>query len=225
MKRKVLIAPSILSADFARLGEEVKAVEKAGADLIHIDVMDGHFVPNITYGTLIVEACRRSCKLPLDVHLMIEKPERYIDEFAKAGADYITVHQEACVHLHRTVQQIKQAGEKLGRKILAGVSLNPATSLMTLSEIIKEIDLVLIMSVNPGFGAQTFIESSLKKISRLREQIDKEGYSVLIEVDGGVNEKTAPRLLEVGVDILVAGNYIFKSKDYKRAIQSLRAYV
>jgi len=223
MSKKILIAPSILSADFARLGEEVKAAEKAGADLIHIDVMDGHFVPNITYGALIVEACRRSCKLPLDVHLMIEKPELYIDDFAKAGADYITVHQEACVHLHRTIQQIKQAGDKQARKIYAGVSLNPATSLMTLTEILPEIDMLLIMSVNPGFGAQTFIESSLEKIALAREMIEKADLKTLIEVDGGVNDKTAPKLIEAGVDILVAGNFVFKSKNYKKAIKSLRS--
>ncbi len=222
MRRKIRIAPSILSADFTRLGEEVKAAEKAGGDLIHIDVMDGHFVPNITYGPLIVEACRRSCKLPLDVHLMIEKPDLYIDDFARAGADMITVHQEACVHLHRTIQQIKQAGEKLGRNILAGVSLNPATSLTTLTEILTDLDLLLIMSVNPGFGAQKFIEGSLGKISLARQLIDGSHFQVLIEVDGGVNPQTAKLLIQAGAEILVAGNSVFKSKDYKKAIKGLR---
>jgi len=222
MKKIVKIAPSILSADFARLGEELKAVEKAGADLIHIDVMDGHFVPNITYGTLIVSACRRSTGLPLDVHLMIDNPERYIEDFAEAGADFITVHEEACIHLHRTIQEIRMAGQKVGRRILAGVSLNPATPLISITEILRDIDLILIMSVNPGFGAQKFIESSLDKIHQARKMIDKFNPPPLIEVDGGVNDKTAPRLIKAGVDILVAGNAVFKSKDYKKAIRVLR---
>ncbi len=222
MERKIRIAPSILSADFTRLGEEVKAAEKAGGDLIHIDVMDGHFVPNITYGALMVEACRKSTKLPLDVHLMIEKPEAYIDDFARAGADVITVHQEACVHLHRTVQQIKQAGDKLGRKILAGVALNPATGMTTMTEILTDLDLLLIMSVNPGFGAQTFIENSLEKIMLARRLIDGSRCRTVIEVDGGVNEQTAAKLIQAGVDILVAGNFVFKAKDYRKAIKTLR---
>jgi len=222
MAGRVRIAPSILSADFSRLADELRAVEEAGADLIHIDVMDGHFVPNITFGPLIVEACRRSTSLPLDVHLMIENPERYIDDFARAGADWLTVHLEACVHLHRTVEQIRQCAKKLGRKILVGVSLNPATSLNLLDEILPFVDLVLIMSVNPGFGGQKFIPSSLEKIRRLKKIIEEKNLDVLIEVDGGVNPENASELISAGVDVLVAGSAIFKSKDYKKTISLLR---
>ena len=222
MAGKVKIAPSILSADFTRLAEELQAVEQAGADLIHIDVMDGHFVPNITFGPLIVEACRRATALPLDVHLMIENPSRYIDDFVQAGADWLTVHLEACPHLHRTLEQIRQAGERLGRKILAGVSLNPATSLNLLDEILPFSDLVLIMSVNPGFGGQEFIPSSLEKIRRLKKMIQERNLDVLIEVDGGVNPQNALDLISAGVDILVAGSAVFKSGDYQKTISLLR---
>jgi len=222
MSGKVKIAPSILSADFTCLAEELKAVEQAGADLIHIDVMDGHFVPNITFGPLIVEACRRATALPLDVHLMIESPEKYIDNFVQAGADWLTVHLEACPHLHRTLEQIRQAGEKQGRKIFAGVSLNPATSLNLLDEILPFSDLVLIMSVNPGFGGQEFIPSSLEKIRRLKKMIQERNLEVLIEVDGGVNPRNAPDLISAGVDVLVAGSAVFKSPDYQKTISLLR---
>ena len=222
MAGKVKIAPSILSADFTRLAEELQAVEQAGADLIHIDVMDGHFVPNITFGPLIVEACRRATALPLDVHLMIENPSRYIDDFVQAGADWLTVHLEACPHLHRTLEQIRQAGERLGRKMLAGVSLNPATSLNLLDEILPFSDLVLIMSVNPGFGGQEFIPSSLEKIRRLKKMIQERNLEVLIEVDGGVNPQNAPDLISAGVDVLVAGSAVFKSGDYQKTISLLR---
>ncbi len=217
MPQKVQIAPSILSADFSRLGEEIRSVEAAGADLIHVDVMDGHFVPNITIGPLIVEAARRSTKLPLDVHLMITNPELYIADFAKAGADCITVHVETAFHLNRLVQSIREhAGVK------ASVSLNPATPLSTLDYILPEIDRVLIMSVNPGFGGQAFIPSCLGKIAELRKRIDGLGLRTEIEVDGGVKPENAASIAEAGADILVAGSAIFGKKDYAEAIRSLR---
>ncbi len=217
MPRKVQIAPSILSADFSRLGEEIRSVEAAGADLIHVDVMDGHFVPNITIGPLIVEAARRSTKLPLDVHLMITNPELYIADFAKAGADCITVHVETAFHLNRLVQSIREhAGVK------ASVSLNPATPLSALDYILPEIDRVLIMSVNPGFGGQAFIPSCLGKIAELRKRIDGLGFRTEIEVDGGVKPENAVPIAEAGADILVAGSAIFGKKDYADAIRSLR---
>jgi len=221
-KRKTLIAPSILSADLGRLAEEIKAAAKAGADLIHIDVMDGHFVPNLTWGPLVVEAARRATSLPLDVHLMVEKPELYIDEFAKAGADWVSVHIEACPHLHRTIQQIRSAGDKLGREILAGVALNPGTSLITIDEMLREIDFLLLMTVNPGFGAQSFIPNMLDKIRFARAAIDELDLDALIEIDGGANSGNASEIIEAGVDVIVAGNAVFKSKDYKKAIKALR---
>lgn len=210
------IAPSILSADFSRLGEEVQAVERAGADLIHIDVMDGHFVPNITIGPLVVQAVRKVTALPLDVHLMISSPDQYIEEFARAGSDLITVHVEAGVHLNRTINLIKKQGVK------AGVSLNPATPLSALDYVLEEVDMVLLMSVNPGFGGQFFIPNVAHKISRLREIIDVRNVPVEIEVDGGINFDTARMVARAGADILVAGSAIFGSDDYIKTIQALR---
>jgi ribulose-phosphate 3-epimerase len=217
MAKPIYIAPSILSADFARLAEEVGAVERGGADFLHIDVMDGHFVPNMTVGPPIVEALKKVTKLPLDVHLMITNADAFIAEFAAAGADYLTVHVEACPHLHRTVQSIKERGVK------AGVTLNPATSLSTLDEIVADVDLVLIMSVNPGFGGQKFIPSSLKKIASARQLIDRTGSHALLEVDGGVKPDNAAQVREAGADILVAGSAIFSSRDYAATIAALRA--
>lgn len=217
MAKSIYIAPSILSADFARLADEVSAVERGGADLLHIDVMDGHFVPNLTVGPPIVEALKKVTKLPLDVHLMITNADAFIGEFAAAGADYLTVHVEACPHLHRTVQSIKERGVK------AGVTLNPATSLTTLDEIVADVDLVLIMSVNPGFGGQKFIPSSLKKIVSARQLIDRTQSRALLEVDGGVKVDNAAQVLEAGADILVAGSAIFESRDYAATIAALRA--
>ena len=211
-----LIAPSILSADFSKLGDEIKAVEAAGADWIHADVMDGHFVPNITIGPLIVEAVKRVTDLPIDVHLMIENPANYIPAFAEAGASLISVQVETCIHLNRTVQLIKDCGAQ------AGVVLNPSTPLTNLEWVLEDVDYVLIMSVNPGFGGQAFIPSSLDKISALRQQIQDRGLSVLIQVDGGVNEKTISQIASAGTDVFVAGSAIFGSKDYQKTIQSFR---
>ena len=210
------IAPSILSADFAKLGDEIKAVEAAGADWIHADVMDGHFVPNITFGPLVVEAVHRVTSLPIDVHLMIENPDKYIAEFAKAGASYISVHVESCAHLNRSVQAIRECGAR------PGVVLNPSTPLQALEWIIKDIDYVLIMSVNPGFGGQKFIPDSLDKIRDLRQMIQSRNLNTQIEIDGGVNEKTIPAIADAGVDIFVAGSAIFGSRDYKETIDSFR---
>nr|MBI3614369.1 ribulose-phosphate 3-epimerase [Nitrospirota bacterium] len=210
------IAPSILSSDFARLAEEVARVEAAGADWLHVDVMDGHFVPNLTVGPPIVEALRKVTKLPLDVHLMMTNPDAFIAEFAQAGATYLTVHVETCPHLHRTVQSIKERGVK------AGVTLNPATSLTTVEEILGEADLLLIMSVNPGFGGQQFIPSVLDKIARARQLIDQTGSGALIEVDGGVKVDNAGRIIEAGADVLVSGSAIFCSADYGAVIGALR---
>ena len=217
MSKTIKVAPSILSADFSRLGEEIRAVEAAGADIIHVDVMDGHFVPNITIGPLIVEAARRSTKLPLDVHLMITNPELFIDDFAKAGADYITVHVETARHLHRLVQSIK--GHK---KVKAGAVLNPATPLSSLDHILPDLDMVLLMSVNPGFGGQSFIPSVLDKIRQLRKRIDELGLATEIEVDGGVKPANAAQVVNAGADILVAGSAIFGTKDYAAAVRGIR---
>ncbi|WP_066395946.1 ribulose-phosphate 3-epimerase [Neobacillus mesonae] len=213
----VKIAPSILSADFSKLGEEVSAVEAAGADYIHVDVMDGHFVPNITIGPLIVEAIRPVTKLPLDVHLMIENPDQYIEAFAKAGADYITVHVEACRHLHRTIQNIKSFGIK------AGVVLNPATPAATIQHIISDVDMVLLMSVNPGFGGQKFIPEVLTKISQVKQMADEKGLNIEIEVDGGVNPDTARQCVEAGANVLVAGSAIYNQENYANAISQLKS--
>ena len=212
----ILIAPSILSADFSRLGEEVKAIEKGGADWVHIDVMDGHFVPNITIGPLVVKAIRGVTDRTFDVHLMIENPDDYVEQFAEAGADVITVHVEAATHLHRTVQVIKAQGCK------AGVSLNPATPLSTLDYILSDLDMVLLMTVNPGFGGQKFIESALPKIEQLRETILARGLDVAIEVDGGVNAHTIESTAQAGATIFVAGSAVFGTDDYEKTISELR---
>lgn len=211
----VKIAPSILSADFSKLGEEIKDVERGGAELIHVDVMDGHFVPNITIGPLIVNAIRPVTKLPLDVHLMIENPDQYIEAFAKAGAEYITVHVEACRHLHRTIQNIKSYGIK------AGVVLNPATPVSTLEHIIEEIDMVLLMTVNPGFGGQKFISSVVPKIRQVKEMAEAKGLDIDIEIDGGVNTETAKLCTDAGATILVAGSAVYDKEDRKKAIEEL----
>ena len=211
-----IIAPSILSADFTRLGEELNTVEQAGADWIHIDVMDGQFVPNITYGPIIVEACKRASNLVLDVHLMIEKPDLIIPEFAKAGADYISVHQEACPHLHRSLQLIKSFSIK------AGVALNPATPLSSIKWIADQLDFVLIMSVNPGFGGQKFIESSIDKIKALSQMLKEKNSNAIIQIDGGINKDTIKSVSMAGATSFVAGSAIFNTKDYKEAILSLR---
>jgi ribulose-phosphate 3-epimerase len=217
MKNRCLIAPSILSADFSRLGEEVEAVTAAGADVIHVDVMDGHFVPNITIGPLVVKAVQRVTELPLDVHLMIENPDRYLDAFAKAGADWITVHVETGYHLHRTVHRIKELGKK------AGVVLNPATPLTTVEYLLGDVDLVMLMSVNPGFGGQSFISSVLDKIRRLKEMIDERGLETGIEVDGGINPETMPQVVAAGANIFVAGSAIFGHPDYAEVIARMRS--
>lgn len=212
----IKIAPSILSADFSKLGEEIKDVERGGADYIHIDVMDGHFVPNITIGPLVVESIRPLTELPLDVHLMIENPDQYIEAFAKAGADYITVHVEACRHLHRTIQLIKSFGVK------AGVVLNPATPVQLIEPIMEDLDMVLLMTVNPGFGGQKFISSVLPKIKRVKELAVQKGLNLEIEVDGGVNKDTAPLCIEAGATVLVAGSAVYDQEDRKLAITQLK---
>jgi len=212
------IAPSILSADFARLSEDVQAVGEGGADWIHVDVMDGHFVPNITIGPLIVEAARRSTKLPLDVHLMIENPDRYLEDFVGAGADYVTVHQEACPHLHRTVQQIRKLGAK------AGVAVNPATSLETVRDILPDLDLLLIMSVNPGFGGQSYIEASTAKLARARAMLDGIGSRAELEVDGGAGAGNVASIVGAGATVVVAGSAVYRHPDGAAAgVREIRA--
>ncbi len=213
---KKQIAPSILSADFSRLGEEIKAVEKAGADLIHVDVMDGHYVPNITIGPGVVSSLRKTTGLPFDVHLMIEDPDRYIDAFVDAGSNIITVHAEAVIHLHRTVQYIK------GKGVKAGVSLNPSTPLACIEEILPDIDLLLIMTVNPGFGGQKFISGMLPKIRKARELARTRGLKMAIEVDGGVTAENIGTLAEAGADIFVAGAAIFGSPSYVETIGKMK---
>ena len=217
MAQPILIAPSILSADFARLAEEIAAVEQAGADLLHVDVMDGHFVPNLTVGPPIVESLKKVTKLPLDVHLMITNADAFIPDFVDAGADYLTVHVEACPHLHRTIQSIKERGVK------AGVTLNPATPISFLHDILSDVDLVLVMSVNPGFGGQKFIPSVLKKIADARAMLDRINSHALLEVDGGVKVDNTREIVAAGATTLVAGSAIFSHHDYKATIAALRA--
>ena len=215
--RKIKISPSILSADFSRLAEQIRDAEKSGVDYLHVDVMDGHFVPNITIGPLVVKALKNLTKMPLDVHLMIENPERYIEDFSIAGSDIITVHQEACVHLNRTIQQIHDLGLK------AGVSINPSTPVNTLDEIISDVDLVLVMTVNPGFGGQSFIPSCTEKIKKIREMLDYCDSSADLEVDGGINVNTVFDIVEAGANSFVAGSAIFnKQNSVFENVKSLR---
>lgn len=213
---KTLVSPSLLSANFLNLQEDIEMINRSEADWLHLDVMDGEFVPNISFGFPIIEAASKICKKPLDVHFMIMHPEKYIERTAKLGAMMMNVHYEACTHLHRTIQQIHNAGMK------AAVTLNPATPVSMLEDIIGDVDMVLLMSVNPGFGGQTFIENTIQKVKRLRKMIDDAGTDTLIEVDGGVNAKTAPILVKAGVDVLVSGSYVFKSSDPLSTIKSLK---
>ncbi len=218
IRQKIKLAPSILSADFGRLGEQVAEATKAGADYIHIDIMDGRFVPQITIGAPVVAAIHSYTNLPLDVHLMIEVPEHQIKQFADAGADIITIHIEACPHIHRAVQMIKESGVK------AGVALNPGTPMESLGEILADLDLVLVMTVNPGFSGQTFIEGTLDKIARLRAELDKRGLAAGLEVDGGINAEVAPRVVQAGARVLVAGAAVFSSgQTVEKALKKIRA--
>lgn len=217
MEKKTLVSPSLLSADFLNLGAEIDMINRSEADWLHLDVMDGVFVPNISFGFPVLQAVNKVCKKPLDVHLMIVHPEHYISQTAAAGAMMMCVHYEACTHLHRTLQEIHQAGMK------AGVALNPATPVSVLEDIVLDADMVLLMSVNPGFGGQSFIENTIAKVKRLRRMLDEQGSSALIEVDGGVQAETAPRLVEAGADVLVSGSYVFRAADPVATIASLKA--
>lgn len=213
---ETIVSPSLLSADFLHLDKEVEMINESEADWLHMDVMDGVFVPNISFGFPVIKAIGKACRKPMDVHLMIVHPENYIQQTADAGAAIMNVHYEACVHLHRTLQAIRAAGMK------AGVTLNPSTPVNVLEDIIGDIDIVQLMSVNPGFGGQKFIEHSIRKVQRLRQLIERESSRALIEVDGGVQAETAPRLVDAGVDILVSGSYVFKADDPKAAIHALK---
>ena len=214
--RNILVSPSLLSADFSRLGEEVRAVQDAGADWLHLDVMDGHFVPNITIGPMIVAAVKKVARVPLDVHLMISDPDCYIEAFHEAGADVLTVHPEATHHLHRTLTRIRELGMK------AGAALNPSTGLESVRYVLAQLDVIMLMTVNPGFGGQSFIPTMLPKVKALREMIDASGYQILVEVDGGVSPKTAPALASNGADVFVAGSAVFGNPPYREVIEKLR---
>lgn len=217
MNRTIIVSPSLLSADFSRLAEEIRAVEEAGADWLHVDVMDGHFVPNITVGPMIVSAAKKVAKIPLDVHLMISEPDRYLEDFHQAGAGILHVHPEATHHLHRTLTRIRELGMK------AGAALNPSTGLEAVKHVLAELDVLMLMTVNPGFGGQSFIPSMLPKLKEARRMVNDSGHNILIEVDGGVSPKTAPALREAEVDIFVAGSAVFTRPPYEEAISKLRA--